>query len=191
MAIARSGRDAVALAKRTRPDLVLMDIGLPDMDGIDAGQEILRHLPETKLLAITGLESTEVAQKAMLNGFHGYLQKHAQPSELIDYINLVSSGQAVMPQSAVQRLATRANGGSEHGDSAASRLTAREHDVLALLAEGADTGSIAQRLFLSRNTVRTHIQNILAKLEVHSRLEAAAYALRHGIVKPPQPAQEA
>jgi DNA-binding NarL/FixJ family response regulator len=168
-----------------------MDIGLPDMDGIDAGQEILRHLPETKLLAITGLESTEIAQKAMLNGFHGYLQKHAQPSELIEYIHLVSSGQAVMPQSAVQRMATRANGGPEHRNSAASRLTTRELDVLTLLAEGADTGNIAERLFLSRNTVRTHIQNILAKLEVHSRLEAAAYALRHGIVKPPEPAQEA
>lgn len=185
VAIARNGRDAMVLAKQQRPDVVLMDIGLPDMDGIDAGQQIMRNLPGTKVLAITGLESTEIVQEAMRSGFHGYLHKHAPSSELIESLRLVASGQAVMPQSAAQRLATRATGGPEGGDSAASRLTTREREVLALLAQGADTRDIAERLFLSRNTIRTHVQNILAKLDVHSRLEAAAYAVRHGIVTPP------
>lgn len=185
VAIARRGRQAVEVARRERPSIVLMDIGLPDMDGIDAGREIMEAVPGTRLLAITGLESADVVQEAMLNGFHGYLHKHAPSSELIKSILLVASGQAVMPQDAARRLASRATGEPQSGAVAASRLTRRELDVLALLVEGDDTGHIAERLFVSRNTVRTHIQNILGKLQVHSRLEAATYAVRHGIVRPP------
>jgi DNA-binding NarL/FixJ family response regulator len=185
IAIARGGREAMRLAKRERPDVVLMDIGLPDMDGIDAGRHIIELLPSTKILAITGLESADVVQEALLNGFHGYLHKQAPSSELIKTIRLVASGQAVMPQDAARRLATRGNGELEFDGVDASRLTRRERDVLTLLVEGANSRQIAQRLFLSRNTVRTHVQNILAKLQVHSRLEAAAYAVRSGIVKPP------
>lgn len=183
--IAQRGREAVALAKRERPNLVLMDIALPDVDGIEAGREIVRRLPGTRLLAISGLESADVVQEAMLNGFHGYLHKHAPTSELINSILLVASDQAVMPQKAAQRLATRATDESQSAAFAATRLTKRELDVLALLVDGADSREIAQRLFLSRNTVRTHVQNILAKLQVHSRLEAATYAVRNKIVKPP------
>lgn len=183
--IARSGREAMDLAKRLRPNIVLMDIGLPDMDGIDAGREIMKLLPEARLVAITGLESADVVQETMLHGFHGYLHKHAPSSELIKSILLVASGQAVIPQDAAHRLATRATGEVKSAPFAASRLTRRELDVLALLVEGADSAYIAQRLFLSPNTVRTHVQNILTKLQVHSRLEAATYAVRHGIVEPP------
>jgi DNA-binding NarL/FixJ family response regulator len=185
VAIARGGREAVTLAKQQRPDVVLMDIGLPDMDGIDAGRQILEILPGSRILAITGLESPGVVQEAMLNGFHGYLHKHAPSSELIKTILLVVSGQAVMPQDAARRLAAPGNGDSGPEGLGVSRLTRRERDVLTLLVEGASSGQIAERLFLSRNTVRTHVQNILAKLQVHSRLEAAAYAVRTGIVKPP------
>jgi DNA-binding NarL/FixJ family response regulator len=185
VAIARSGREAMIVAGKQRPSVVLMDIGLPDMDGIDAGRKILEQLPGTRLLAITGLESADVVQEAMQNGFHGYLHKHAPSSELIKSIRLVASGQAVIPQDAARRLATRATGEPETAASAASRLTRRELDVLALLVEGADTRHIAERLFLSRNTVRTHVQNILAKLQVHSRLEAASFAVRHGLLRPP------
>jgi DNA-binding NarL/FixJ family response regulator len=183
--IAASGREAVALAKRERPDVVLMDIGLPDMDGIDAGRQILDEVPEARLIALTGLESAEVVQEAMLTGFHGYLHKHAPSSELIQAMRVVAEGQAVMPQKTAQRLATVGSATSNGGEVAASRLTARELDVLALLVEGADTAEVARRLFLSPNTVRTHIQNILGKLQVHSRLEAASYAVRVGLVKSP------
>jgi DNA-binding NarL/FixJ family response regulator len=185
VAIAQHGREAVTMAKRERPDLVLMDIALPDMDGIEAGREIMKRVPGTRLLAISGLESADVIQEAMLNGFHGYVHKHAPTSELINSIRLVASDQAVMPQTAAQRLATRATGEPQSATAAVSRLTKRELDVLALLVEGADSKEIARRLFLSRNTVRTHVQNILAKLQVHSRLEAATYAVRNKIVKPP------
>ena len=185
VAVAGGGREAVRLSKQKRPDVVLMDIGLPDTDGIDAGREILESLPGTRLLAISGLESADVVQEAMMNGFHGYLNKHAPASELIKSLHLVASGQAIMPREAARRIATRANAGPPPDGTIHARLTRRELDVLALLAQGANSGEIAQRLFLSRNTVRTHVQNILSKLQVHSRLEAAAYAVRHGIVKPP------
>jgi DNA-binding NarL/FixJ family response regulator len=185
VAIAQHGREAVTMAKRERPDLVLMDIALPDMDGIEAGREIMKRVPGTRLLAISGLESADVIQEAMLNGFHGYVHKHAPTSELINSIRLVASDQAVMPQTAAQRLATRATGEPQSAAAAVSRLTKRELDVLALLVDGADSKEIARRLFLSPNTVRTHVQNILAKLQVHSRLEAATYAVRNKIVKPP------
>jgi DNA-binding NarL/FixJ family response regulator len=184
VAIARRGREAVALAKQQRPNVVLMDIGLPDMDGIDAGREIMEALPGTRLLAITSLESPDVAQDAMLSGFHGYVRKHEPPSELIRSILSVASGQAVMPLDAARRMA-RGTAQPRSASAAAARLTSRELDVLALLVEGADSERIAQRLFLSRNTVRSHVKNILTKLRVHSRLEAAAYAIRTGIVKPP------
>jgi DNA-binding NarL/FixJ family response regulator len=185
VAIAQRGREAVTMAERERPDLVLMDIALPDMDGIEAGQEIMKRVPGTRLLAISGLESADVILEAMLNGFHGYVHKHAPTSELINSIRLVASDQAVMPQTAAQRLATRSTGEPQSAAAAVSRLTKRELDVLALLVDGAGSKEIARRLFLSRNTVRTHVQNILAKLQVHSRLEAATYAVRNKIVKPP------
>jgi DNA-binding NarL/FixJ family response regulator len=185
--IARSGREAVAVAKRERPSVVLMDIGLPDVDGIDAGREILEQVPEARLLALTGLESADVLQEAIVSGFHGYLQKSAPCAELIKSIRVVASGQAVMPQDAAQSMAGRASGGPEGAERNARRLTQRQLDVLALLVEGADTAQVARRLYLSPNTVRTHIQNILAKLQVHSRLEAASYAVRHNLVRPPRP----
>jgi DNA-binding NarL/FixJ family response regulator len=185
VAIASTGREAMIAARQQRPSVVLMDIGLPDMDGIDAGRAIMEQLPGTRLAAITGLQSSDIVRQVMQNGFHGYLHKNAPSSELIKTIRLVASGQAVIPQDAARRLATRAAAEREPGALAASRLTKRELDVLTLLVEGADTRRIAERLFLSRNTVRTHVQNILSKLQVHSRLEAATYAVRLGLIQPP------
>jgi DNA-binding NarL/FixJ family response regulator len=185
VAFASTGREAMIAANQERPSLVLMDIGLPDMDGIDAGRDIMEQLPGTRLVAVTGLESGDVVRRAMQNGFHGYLHKNAPSSELIKTIRLVASGQAVIPQDAARRLAIRATEPSAPGALAASRLTKRELDVLTLLVEGADTRHIAERLFVSRNTVRTHVQNILSKLQVHSRLEAATYAVRLGLLQPP------
>jgi DNA-binding NarL/FixJ family response regulator len=182
--IATRGKDALDLAIQTRPDIVLMDIDLPDMDGIDAGRQIADQLPGTRIVALTGLDDQDLIQEAMLNGFHGYLHKHAPTSELIDALALVGAGQAVMPQKVAQSLAS--NGSGAEPSRFAGQLTARELDVLGLLVEGSDSAEIARRLFLSPNTVRTHIQNILSKLQVHSRLEAASYAVRHDLFPPPR-----
>jgi DNA-binding NarL/FixJ family response regulator len=183
--IATSGKEALALATQTKPEIVLMDIDLPDMDGIDAGRHIADGLPGTRIFALTGLDDQRLIREAMLNGFHGYLSKHVPTSDLIESLLVVATGQAVMPQKAAQNMAS-ISGDESSRMAAAGRLTARERDVLGLLVEGADTAEVAGRLFLSRNTVRTHVQNILSKLQVHSRLEAATYAVRHGLVPPPR-----
>jgi DNA-binding NarL/FixJ family response regulator len=184
--IATSGKQALDLAIQTKPNIVLMDIDLPDMDGIETGRRMADRLPGTRIVALTGLDDQVLIREAMLNGFHGYLHKHAPTSDLIESLVLGGTGQAVMPQKAAQNLASNVPRDEPSRMATAGRLTARERDVLGLLVNGSDTADIARRLFLSPNTVRTHVQNILSKLQVHSRLEAASYAVRHGLLPPPR-----
>ncbi|HYY08431.1 MAG TPA: response regulator transcription factor [Actinomycetota bacterium] len=178
--IARSGQSALDLVDETRPDVVLLDIGLPDRSGLSVGREMLDRHPDLKVLALTALTDGRAAREALRAGFSGYLTKDTDIGRLVRAIQAALAGEVTIPIP----LARQAVGG--HGDDPAalmaSQLTDRERDVLALLAEGADSTTVAERCRISRNTVRTHVQSILSKLNVHSRLEAAAFAVRHGIV---------
>jgi two-component system nitrate/nitrite response regulator NarL len=181
--VATNATEGLAAAHRERPDVLLIDLVLPDGDGTSVGREVVEKLPETKVLALTALSDPRAVSATLKAGFHGFLTKAARLSQLVESIRAAVGGQVVIPH----RLARRAAGAlsAEEKDAAlrARQLTVREWEVLALLCEGGGGQEIARRLSVSRNTVRTHVQNILMKLDVHSRLEAVAFAVRHGLAK--------
>jgi NarL family two-component system response regulator LiaR len=169
----------LAGAREHRPDMVLLDLGLPDGSGLELGRDILEELPETKVVAVTALEDEGSVQDAFKAGFHGYLTKQTETERFEHVLRSIEDGQSVFPQRQIGR--NRERSGAEL---LADQLTTREVEVLQLLAEGATSAQMAEKLDVSPNTVRTHVQGILSKLQVHSRLEAAAFAVRHGLVKP-------
>ena len=172
-----------------RPDVVLMDIGLAGESGLALGARIVREFPQVKVLAVTALSDHRLLREAMGVGFSGFLTKDTQVSRLVSSIRTVAEGEVVIPHKLARGVAATGGGrGSkpakdEEAALLASQLTEREHEVLQLLSEGATSARIADRLSISRNTVRTHVQSVLGKLGVHSRLEAAAFAVRHGLVR--------
>ncbi len=181
-----NGRDAIAYLETDQADVVLMDIGLPDRSGLAVGREILERWPETRLLAVTALDDARAVDEALEAGFRGYLTKDTPVSRFITSLEAVVGGQVVLPHRLVSAVHRR--GSSDGIALLVSQLTTREREVLSLLVEGADGGTIARRLGISRNTVRTHVQSILTKLQVHSRLEAATMAVRHHLVPLPSSA---
>jgi len=174
-----------------RLDVVLMDLGLPGESGLALGARIVREYPRVKVLAVTALSDQRLLREAMRAGFSGFLTKDTQVSRLVSSIRTVAEGEVVIPHKLARGVASATYRGRS-GDASldeeaallASQLTERECDVLQLLSEGAASATIADRLGISRNTVRTHVQSVLGKLGVHSRLEAAAFAVRHGLTRP-------
>lgn len=181
-----SAREALEAARRIRPDLVLMDLGLPDEGGASVGRKILGELPDTKVVAVTAMNDFQAVRDAMRSGFSGYVTKDTPIAQFVGSLRAALDGQVVIPP----RLARQAGGADTPEERQAAllvqQLTPREREVVALLAEGASGQEIARRLSISRNTVRTHIQNILTKFQVHSRLEAVTFAVRHGVVSVPR-----
>jgi len=165
-----------------RPDVILMDVGLLDRSGIELGAEIIGRWPDVRVIALTGQKDRGVLREAMRVGFHGFLTKDAQVSRVVNAINAVQGGEIVVPLALARPVSIRHD---DHAALLAAQLTDREREVLARLAEGCASEDIAGHLGISRNTVRTHVQSILAKLGVHSRLEAVAFAVRHGVVNAP------
>jgi two-component system nitrate/nitrite response regulator NarL len=183
--VVTSGRAALESARVTRPDLVLLDLALPDAFGVEVGARIVEELPNTKVVALTALQDPDAVGEAMRAGFRGFLTKATPLADFVPDIRAVLSGQVVLPH----RLAPGSSGRPTQEDATAallaSQLTARERDVLSLLVEGIEGAEMARRLSISPNTVRTHVQSILTKLQVHSRLEAAAFAVKHNVVDVP------
>jgi two-component system nitrate/nitrite response regulator NarL len=182
VAVATTAEGAHAGVREHRPEVVLLDIGLPDESGLVVGRRILDEHPETKVIALTALEETQTVKEALRAGFSGYLNKDTRADRLGHAMRAVVDGQVVMPQRFGRSVLVGRNRESE-ANWLASQLTARELEVLALLAEGASSRRIADELAVSPNTVRTHVHGILSKLQVHSRLEAAAFAVRHDLVR--------
>jgi two-component system, NarL family, nitrate/nitrite response regulator NarL len=172
--------DAIATAARERPDVVLLDLALPDSSGVEAGREILRATPETVILALTA--STDRAEVATVLdvGFRGFIAKDAPLSSVVGAIRNGLEGRVAVIRPA--RPGTRSSRRPSTAALMANGLTAREREVLGLIVDGSSSDEIAERLGITTNTVRTHVQGILTKLQVHSRLEAAGFAVRHGLV---------
>lgn len=175
--------DAIEAAERQRPALALVDIGLPDQSGLHVGRRIMEVSPQTRVVAVTALEDTRLAEEVVRAGFHGYLMKDVNVSQLLSSIDAVLRGEVVLPPR-LTRAATAMRGAEPERHLLGQQLTPRELEVLEMLAKGAGGREIARALGVAPNTVRTHVQSILSKLQVHSRLEAAAFAVRHGLVRP-------
>jgi two-component system nitrate/nitrite response regulator NarL len=176
---AATGAAALEAMRSERFDLVLMDIGLPDRSGLAVGAEIVEE-HDAKVLAVTALEDHETAVRALRAGFYGYVTKDTNLKRFLAAIESVLGGEVVMPRRLGRSFGRRPD---DLLPVIASQLTPRERDVLELLVEGMSGARIAEHLRISHNTVRTHVQSILAKLQVHSRLEAAAFAVEHGLVE--------
>ncbi len=186
--IAPTGAAAIASVERSLPDVILLDIGLPDQTGLVVGRTILERWPEARILALTALNDRSVVDEALRIGFRGYLTKDTPVVQFVNSIQAVLDGQLVLPQR-LSPLGPRSRI-EEEVALLSDHLSRREREVLSLLVEGADGATVAARLGISRNTVRTHVQSILTKLQVHSRLEAATFAVRHRLVEVPSPKSE-
>lgn len=180
--VARTGEEGLAAVRTERPYLVLVDLGLPDMEGISVGKQILTELPGTLVLALTGRRDPDAVRGAMDAGFGGYLTKDTPLPRFGEGIRAALRGEVVVPTQAAQPKAVARTPLEENAALLASQLTPREREVLGFLVEGLDNAEIARRLGVSANTIRTHVQNILTKLGVRSRLQAAAFAVRHEVV---------
>ena len=182
---ARDGLQAVAESERVKPDVAILDANLPNCDGIRATEQISVKVPACRVIVFSGQEDERVLVAALEAGASGYLSKEAPLSELIEATRAVHRGEALVPPRMLGTLLQRLIHRRRERDEALRRLgalTRREREVLALLAQGADNDAIAQELVISPETARTHIQNVLGKLGVHSRLEAAAFVIQNGIL---------
>lgn len=180
---AGDGTTAVALAGELNPDLVLMDVRMPRSDGIAACRTIKETAPKTRIVMLTASEDESDLYEAVKAGASGYLLKESSIDEVVAAIRATHEGQSLLnPTMAAKLLAEFATMARRTETSRVPRLTAREVDVLKLLAWGRTNREIADGLFISEHTVKSHVANILEKLQLHSRLEAAMYAVREKLV---------
>jgi DNA-binding NarL/FixJ family response regulator len=172
---ASSGEEAVALVERVCPDVVIMDIDLPGLDGIEATRQIRQRRPQTKVAVITALRDETLITQSVEAGAHGFLWKTRAAEDLIRTIRRVAEGELVMPEQGLLPLLSRIESVRQErsgADTVLATLTAREVEVLEALDEGATTEQIEERFGVTRATVQSHVNAILTKLGVHSRLQA-------------------
>jgi DNA-binding NarL/FixJ family response regulator len=179
---AHSAAEGLARVAHERPHVVLMDFGLPDMDGARATAELREAHPEIRVLMLTALVDEGVLLAALEAGVVGYVIKRQTVAELVDAIRAAYAGEALIAPAMLARLLPRLR---PSGAPPPSRLTERELDVLRLVAEGISSPDIAATLFVSIHTVRKHIQNAMTKLGAHSKLEAVVLASRAGLLRYP------
>jgi two-component system, NarL family, response regulator NreC len=181
---AGNAAEAIEAATRLKPNLILMDIGLPDLSGIDATREIKKNLPAVSIVALTIHEDEEYFFKMLEAGATGYVPKRAAPEELLTAIRAAAKGEVYLyPSLAKLLVRDYLSGGRPADEQTPSGLTDREQEILTYLAEGANNEEIAKALVISPKTVARHRENIMRKLNLHSRSELVRYAIRKGIIK--------
>ena len=178
---ASSGEEAVRLCEQLKPDVVLMDLVMPGMDGAMATQKIRERCPNIQVIALTSFKEQNLVQAVMQAGAIGYLLKNVSADELADAIRAAHAGRPTLAPEATQALIQASRAGSQP-PKPGHDLTDREREVLALMVEGLTNPEIAERLVVSRSTVKFHVSSILSKLEATSRTEAVALALQEGLV---------
>jgi NarL family two-component system response regulator LiaR len=176
---ATNGVEAVELVERLLPDVVLMDLVMPEMDGVGAIRRIREVAPSTRVIALTSFADDEKVFPAIKAGAAGYLLKDVRPADLADAVRKASRGEALLAPSVAARLMQEVSGERP----APAGLTERELEVLRLIARGMSNKQIARELVVSEKTVKTHVSNILAKLHLADRTQAALYAVREGLAE--------
>ena len=183
---AQNGEEAIAVAQEAKPDVILMDLVMPRMDGLEATRRITARQPRVRVLVLTSFDGDDKVFPSIEAGALGYLLKTSGPGELVRAIHQVHRGESALHPSIARRLLRQISKPPEPGPDTAS-LTGREIEVLRLVAQGHSNREISRRLVISESTVRTHVSNILAKLNVGSRTQAAVYALRQGLAPAEDP----
>lgn len=176
---AASGAEALRMVDERAPDVVLMDLVMPEMDGATAAKHIREQFPEVQVIALTSFPEEDLVQSALQAGSISYLLKNVSADELADAIRAAVAGRSTLAPEAAQALIHATTRPPELGHD----LTPREHEVLELMVEGLSNPDIADRLVVSRSTVKFHVSSILSKLGVTSRTEAVATALQHNLVE--------
>ena len=182
---ADNGREAVALVQKLQPDVLIMDLAMPQMGGMEATKRIREIDSRIRILILTVNEDERSLFEAVKCGAQGYVIKTVDPEELLHAVKSVALGEAVVPSNLALRILSemsRPKAAAGMAEDKAEPLTAREIEVLRELGTGASNRDIAKRLYISENTVRNHVRNILDKLHVSNRVEAATYAVREGLV---------
>ncbi|GAB2927061.1 response regulator transcription factor [Micromonospora polyrhachis] len=188
VAEAANGGEAIQLTRRYRPDVALLDIRMPGLDGLAAAEEIRREVPETSVVMLTTFGEEEYVVRALAAGTSGFLLKASDPRELLTGVRAVAAGAAYLAPRVARRVLAEVGAGQlARGITARERiamLTEREREVLALLGAGLSNGEIGQRLFLAEGTVKSHVSAILTRLGVRNRVRAAILAYESGLVAP-------
>jgi DNA-binding NarL/FixJ family response regulator len=191
VAEATDGEDAIAKAEELAPDVVLMDVRMPRINGIEAARRIRALLPSTRILMLTVSDDEDDLYEAIKAGANGYLLKEISVEEVAGAIHSVMQGQSLISPSMASKLLSEFNSlarqAAEREQLPAPVLTVRELEVLKLVARGMSNREVADQLFISENTVKNHVRNILEKLHLHSRMEAVMYAVRKHLLDPHHP----
>jgi DNA-binding NarL/FixJ family response regulator len=182
---ASNGRDAVAQARLLKPDLVLMDLSMPEMDGLAATRILAAELPQVKVVVLTASDDDSNLFEAIKSGAQGYILKNLEADRFFTLLDGVAKGEPALTPALARKLLQEFAQPSRSARAAndPDALTAREQEVLELMVEGVTSNrKLARKLQLSENTVKFHVRNILDKLHLHNRAEVVGYALRHGMV---------
>ncbi|MGW8143710.1 MAG: response regulator [Anaerolineales bacterium] len=185
---ASSIAEGLTLVKETTPDVLLLDVGLPDGNGLDLIPEVNTNSPDTSIVVLTSLSDEATLMRVIDSGISGFVSKNSELSELMETIRKAADGEIVMPTSLLVGLLMRLprdKAAAYQDENGWERLTLREQEVLELLATGKSGTEIAEELHIAPLTVRTHIRNLMSKLGVHSRLEAVTFGMKNGLIEPP------
>jgi DNA-binding NarL/FixJ family response regulator len=190
---AEDGQQALTMARELEPDVVLMDIRMPELDGLEATRRLVANPQAPRVLMLTTFDMNEYVYEAMKSGASGFLLKDVRPEQLADAVRTVAAGEALLAPTITRRLIeefTRRPPPGQKAPTELAELTDRELDVLKLIAKGQSNNEIAQTLFVSEATVKTHVTRVLSKLDLRDRVQAVVLAYETGLVQPGAAAME-